>query len=247
MTKRAMEQPVAWVELSTRAAAGAPAMSREALLRCALDLLAARGVAVLRVTPFELSGEGRCLVELSAGGGAAGALDAAREALEDRITFTRLDGAAEGAEDVSIALAGFATEAIDHTADEAFAVVARDRADLLAAAAEALGALIVRPGGVRADRALPVTAPAPEPGWADDDRLFAWLAEVLYVLDRERFALRRAVVFEDAEDGVRGALFGEPIDPSSHEVGGGIKAVTYHGMEITPTPAGLRAQVVIDV
>lgn len=242
-----------WVEVRTNGA------SREALLRCALDLLAARGVTVLRATPLELAGDaagasGACAVELDGAiaepGGAAGvdgALAGVRAALEDRVTFTPIDPR-EGAGDAAALLAGFETEAIDHTADEAFAVEARDRSDLLAAAAEALGALIVRTPGVRPERAIPVDVRAPEPRWPDDDRLFAWLADVLYVLDKERFALRRAVVFEDGEGGVRGALFGEPIDEGRHEVGGGIKAVTYHGMEITPTSSGgWRAQVVVDV
>lgn len=243
----AMNEPDAtWVEVRALGA------SREALLRAALDLLAARGAALLRATPFDVPGEdaaapGRCAVEIRAAS-LAGDLAAVRAALDDRVGFTPLAGAPPGAGDVAPLVAGFSSEAIEHAADEAFAVVARDRADLLAAAAEALGALVVRPAGVRAERALPAAAPAPEPGWADDDRLFAWLAEVLYQLDRERFALRRAVVFEDGEGGVRGALLGEPIDEARHEVGGGIKAVTYHGMEIGPAPGGgLRAQVVIDV
>lgn len=242
-------------EITTWVEARAQGASREALLRCALDLLAAQGAPALRATPFELleGGAGswaRCVIEI--GGAAAagtddrGALASVRASLEGRVTFTPAEARA-GAGDTAPLLLGFATEAIDHTGDEAFAVVARDRADLLAAAAEALGALVVRPAGVRALRALAVSVPAPEPGWPDDDRLFAWLAEVLYLLDEGRFALRRAVVFEDGDGGVRGALFGEPIDEGRHEVSGGIKAVTYHGMEIVPVPGGLRAQVVIDV
>jgi SHS2 domain-containing protein len=232
-----------WVEV--RAIGPGP----EALLRCALDLLAARGAPPLRATPFERTGEGpgalaRCVVSLDV---ADAALDAVRVSLEARVTFAPAAPRAD-AGDAAPLLAGFVTEAIDHTADEAFAVEARDRTDLLAAAAEALGALIVRPAGVRPERMVPVDVRAPEPRWPDDDRLFAWLAEVLYLLDKDRFALRRAVVFEDGDAGVRGALFGEPIDEDRHEVGGGIKAVTYHGMEITPLSGGrLRAQVIIDV
>lgn len=244
------EGAVKWVEL--RAASGA---SREALLRCALDLLASHGAAARRATPFEMveqggAGYGLCIAEVGGadvdGAGLDGAIARVREALEGRVAIAPAEEPS-GAGGVAELLAGFTTEAIDHTADEAFAVVARDRADLLAAAAEALGALIVRPAGVRAERALAASVRAAEPGWPDDDRLFAWLAEVLYLLDKERFALRRAVVFEDDEEGVRGALFGEPIDQAKHEVGGGIKAVTYHGMEIAPAPGGLRAQVIIDV
>jgi SHS2 domain-containing protein len=234
-----------WVDV--RLGQNTDCVSREALLRCALDRIAAAGSPVLRATPIELEGEGgRCVIEV---GGAAvdSALAEAAASLEGRVVLAPAEPRPD-AEDAAAVLAGFTTEAIDHTADEAFAVEARDRADLLAAAAEALGALIVRPAGVRAERRVAVDVRAPEPAWPDDDRLFAWLAEVLYLLDSQRFALRRAVVFEDSDAGVRGALFGEPIDEGRHEVGGGIKAVTYHGMEITPlTGGGLRAQVIIDV
>ena len=254
-------EPSRWVE--ARAKGPAP----EAMLRCALDLVIDRGVSVLGATPFDLEGQGeaaqsRCILAIQAKGkhsshssaGAAGAdsdargaFDAVGALLEGRVTFEEAP-VAPAIGDVAPLLAGFPTEAIDHTADEAFSVRARDRADLCAAAAEALGALIVRPAAVRPSSVIAVSVPAPEPNWLDDDRLFAWLAEVLYQLDTARFALRRAVLFEDGEAGIRGALFGEPIDMDRHEVGGGIKAVTYHGMEIRPlSGGGLCAQVVIDV
>lgn len=235
--------------------------SREALLRCALELLRDQGFGVHTVSPFTEAPP-------DAPSGAAALLCSATldppriddRALDDRQvkeTLARalapLDGAVTmraappGAEVYTSWDAGFATEALEHTADEAFSVTARDRADLLAAAAEALGALIAHPGGVRPSRCLPVDVPAPEPDWPDDDRLFAWLAEVLYTLDKERLALRRAVVFTDGAEGVRGALFGEPLDEERHLVRGGIKAVTYHGLAIEAVPEGLRATVVVDV
>lgn len=179
-------------------------------------------------------------------------MDEVRAALEGRVSIAETGerpavNVEGGAGSIEAALAGFATEGIDHTADEAFAVTARDRADLLAAAAEALGALMVGPGSVRAIEVRPIDVRAPEPEWADDDRLFAWLSEVLYALDVGRMALRRAVVLEDDEGGVRGALFGEPIDEARHDVHGALKAVTHHGLTIEPAPGGVRAQVVIDV
>ena len=166
------------------------------------------------------------------------------------MTITNLDGDPPDAEDpveTSLFDDAFPTAAIDHTADEAFSVIAPDRADLLAAAAEALGALIVSPRGVQPAVMRPVEVAAPEPDWPDDERLHAWLAEVLYALDAGRFALRRAVIFEDSAEAVRGAIFGEPIDEERHEIHGAIKAVTYHGLAIDPVPGGLRATVIVDV
>lgn len=152
----------------------------------------------------------------------------------------------------------FDTEEIEHTADEGFIVRARDRADALAAAAEALGALIVDPGSVRALEARPLALDPPEgtsveSPWADDDRFFAWLSEVLYAIDAGRFALRRAAIFDDGgptgERPLRGVLWGEPLDEGRHAVRSAIKAITYHAMETGPVEEGTvyRAQVVVDV
>lgn len=136
---------------------------------------------------------------------------------------------------------------IDHTADVAFGVEADSREELLSVAAEALSALIVDPKSVTPARSLPIEAPSPGEGWADDDRLFAWLSEVLYQIDTERFAVHHVVVSEDSEIAVRGALWGEPIDNAKHAIHGAIKAVTYHGLVAEQTPSGWRAEVVIDV
>lgn len=143
----------------------------------------------------------------------------------------------------------FEIEEIDHTADEGFVVNASDRADLLAAAAEALGGLIVDPRSVRPVTRVDVKIEASDPSdWGDDERLFAWLAEVLYHLDGGRLALRRAVVTRDDPSGVEGFLFGEALDEARHAVRGALKAITWHALEIAPQSDGRwRAQVVVDV
>lgn len=142
----------------------------------------------------------------------------------------------------------FDIEAVSHTADEAFRVTARDRADTLAAAAEALGGLIVNPSSVEARECRVVTTKLTAGDTDDDERLFTWLSEVLFELDARRFALRRAVVLRDEADVVTGQLWGEALDEEIHAVRGAIKAVTMHGLEIGPRDDGMwRAQVTVDV
>ena len=134
-----------------------------------------------------------------------------------------------------------------HTADEGFVTHALDRADLLAAAAEVMGALIVDPATVAPARAVPISIGIDAEA-GDDERMFLWLSEALYHLDAGRLALRRAVVFEDGPTTVRGALFGETLDESRHGVRSALKAVTWHALEVGVAPDGRwRAQVVIDV
>lgn len=142
----------------------------------------------------------------------------------------------------------FRTEELEHTGDEGFVVYARDRADVLAAAAEALGQLIVDRATVAPAQALSVKVAAGGNHWPDDERMFAWLSEVLYQLDARRFALRRAVVTADNALDMEGILLGETIDETRHAIQGAVKAITYHAMEIGPTMEGTwRAQVVVDV
>lgn len=144
-------------------------------------------------------------------------------------------------------------EVLDHTADEGFVVTALDRADLLAASAEALGNIIVHRSSVRPMRVLPVSVDAPEGGWEySEDRLYGWLSEVLFTLDARRFAARRVCVLEDSDERVRGLLLGEPLDESRHEVGTAVKAITYHDMSISQCERGprgeqVRARVIVDV
>ncbi len=140
----------------------------------------------------------------------------------------------------------FSRDDVEHTADEGFVTRAADRADLLAAATEAMGALVVDPASVVALRAVPVSIVL-DADATDDERVFAWLSEVLYHLDAGRLALRRAVVLDDGE-AVRGVLFGEHLDESRHAMRSALKAVTWHALEVGAQPDGSwRAQVVVDV
>ncbi|MBO7409376.1 MAG: archease [Candidatus Methanomethylophilaceae archaeon] len=67
-----------------------------------------------------------------------------------------------------------------------------------------------------------------------EDRLFAYLSEILFIMDSETVALGRFEVrFEG--DRVIGEAYGEPYDPAKHHPKTEIKAVTYHMMSIDPS------------
>lgn len=141
----------------------------------------------------------------------------------------------------------FETHATVHTADEGFVVRAPDRADLLAAAAEAVGALMVVPRSVAPEVAVTLDLPWGD-DTADDERLFTTLAEVLHHLDTRRFALRRAAVLDDSAARTRLVLLGEAWDESRHEIRGALKAITWHELAVGPRPEGpWEAHVIIDV
>ena len=67
-----------------------------------------------------------------------------------------------------------------------------------------------------------------------EDRLFAYLSEVLFIMDSESVALGRFTVRFDG-DKVIGDAYGEPYDPAKHHPKTEIKAVTYHMMSIDPS------------
>lgn len=140
---------------------------------------------------------------------------------------------------------GFASTVLSHTADEGFEVRALDRADLLAAAVEALGAIIVDPASV-APRELRAICLEVAPDDDDDARVIALLSEALYALDADRFALRRAAVLEDGAS-LRVVLVGEPLDEARHAVRTAVKAVTWHGLEVGEDSRGCFARVIVDL
>ena len=142
----------------------------------------------------------------------------------------------------------FATDELDHTADEGFLVAASGRGDVLAAAAEALASLMVEPDSIELRERRGFDAAGDEASLPQDERLFRLLSEILWLMDGERFAIRRVVLTSDDEAGIRGFALGEPLDEERHGVRGAIKAITYHGMQIEHLPGGTwRAQVIVDV
>jgi SHS2 domain-containing protein len=130
-------------------------------------------------------------------------------------------------------------EEIDHTADRAFRVSAASREELFAEAAEAL----YRTGGVE-------TEPASEKSrevhlQADDPEslLILWLNELVFLLDRERLALReiRIKQLTDTE------LLAAGHEAGVRSVEKYIKAATYSGLRIIRQDGLWQATVVVDV
>ena len=67
-----------------------------------------------------------------------------------------------------------------------------------------------------------------------EEKLFAYLSEILFIMDSESVALCRfEVSFEG--DRVTGKAYGEPLDLKKHHPKTEIKAITYHMMCIDPS------------
>jgi len=130
-------------------------------------------------------------------------------------------------------------EEVDHTADWAFRVSAPSREALFTDAAEAL----YRMGGVQTEgaseqsREILLSADDPE------SLFIQWLNELVFLLDRERIALR-GIRLDQLTDTALGAT-GHPAEVRS--VGKYIKAATYSGLRITQSNGIWQTTVVLDV
>ena len=78
--------------------------------------------------------------------------------------------------------------------------------------------------------------------------LVAWLSEILFQVDARGWAFGAFEVDELTDLSVRGWGLGEPLDPVRHAVKQGIKAPTYHMLELEEKEGGRwTAQVIFDV
>ena len=68
-------------------------------------------------------------------------------------------------------------------------------------------------------------------GIDDEDRLYSFLSEMLFIEDADNIILREFEVSFDGEDVVCHAK-GEKLDRTKHRIRSEVKAVTYHMMEI---------------
>lgn len=134
-------------------------------------------------------------------------------------------------------------ETFEHTADLGLRIRAADLDTLFAEAGACLFSVIVEDlSTVRPLESLQVTLPGTE----YEQLLFDWLNELLYRFDTEHRLFGRFAVKVTAE-GLTGAAWGERIDRDRHVLCHEVKAITYHGLRVEPTPDGWLAEVIVDI
>ena len=118
---------------------------------------------------------------------------------------------------------------VDHTADVAVEATGGDFSELLANAARGMFSVMADTRSVRAAERLPVEAE----GTDLEGLLVGWLGELVFLSETRCFVFSDVDVMEAGERRVRGEALGEPIDFDRHSLGAEIKAVTYHGCEVS--------------
>ena len=134
-------------------------------------------------------------------------------------------------------------EILEHPADVGFLAYGATLKELFANSALAMISLACDLEGVRETEKRKIEAS----GEDIESLLYAWLAEVVAVMDADRLVLRRAEVTFLDEGRVRGTVHGEPIDRARHKTGVAIKAVTLHQFAVESVDDGWRARVFLDL
>lgn len=140
-------------------------------------------------------------------------------------------------------------EIVEHTADVALRLTAPDLSGLLQAATDGLRSVLIdvpasRPVEEREARAIDLAGLDPE------SLLVDYLCELIFLFDCERLlTVRLEPVPLDGAGPCRlvTRVLGETLDPSRHVALTEVKAATYHGLEVRPSPRGLQATVVLDL
>jgi SHS2 domain-containing protein len=132
---------------------------------------------------------------------------------------------------------------IDPTADCGIEVWGADLKSLFQNAGLALFDLIADSG--RIEPAMEDTIHVDGSDWAD--LMVNWLRELLYFWTGKEMLIKEIAVREIAEFRLSAAIRLEPYDPEKHLLNHEIKAVTYHGLQVTPFSDGWKSTIVFDV
>ena len=134
-------------------------------------------------------------------------------------------------------------EILEHTADVGFRAWGSSVAELFENCGLALESIAYEMEDVRESSVYPIAAV----GEDYESLLVNWLNELLYYLDGERVVMRRLQVQSISTEQVKGAGWGEVIDPERHRVKAVVKGVTYHQLSVSQEQRRWRAQVFLDI
>jgi len=135
---------------------------------------------------------------------------------------------------------GFHT--LDHTADIGIVACGESLAEAFSNAGRALFSVITDLESIREkeQRDIEVTASDHE------SLLVGWLNELVYLFDVEGMLFRRFEIGDLGTDRLTATAYGEPFEPSRHQLKVGVKAATYHMLQVE-TNERSRVQVLFDI
>ncbi|MBI4497325.1 MAG: archease [Chloroflexi bacterium] len=132
---------------------------------------------------------------------------------------------------------------LDITADVGFEVRGPDLKTVFERAALATFSVLADLDTVQERQAVPIQVQAED----REGLLVEWLTELLYRFEVDRLLFRRFAVDHLTDTELRATAYGEPMDPTRHELRVFIKGVTYHLLAVQETPEGAWVRVVLDI
>ena len=134
-------------------------------------------------------------------------------------------------------------ELLDHTADIGIVAFGRDLPEAFAAAAYAMFDILTDIDSIQETGSFELQISATNV----EELLIAWLDELLYRYETERYINRRFLISDMNDTSLCASVFGEKVDPARHEIKTEIKSVTYHQLRIEKMEGEWEAQVIFDV
>lgn len=132
---------------------------------------------------------------------------------------------------------------LDHTADLKIRVTGNDPADLYKNAGLALFDLIVDPQTVTPQKEIDLRVSGSDRA----DLMVNYLRELLYVWTGRENLITMIDIRDISESDLDVRITVGRYIPGRHEIAHEIKAVTYHQIEVSRTPGGWQATVVLDI
>jgi SHS2 domain-containing protein len=134
-------------------------------------------------------------------------------------------------------------EVLDHTGDIRIRVWADDVKGLFEEAARALFDIITDRKKIVARLKREVAVQ----GSGREDLMVAWLNELLYLHEVESLLFCDFALSEIKGGGVKGVAMGERFQQGRHLIKTGVKAATYHLLEVKETDGRWQARIIFDI
>ncbi len=131
----------------------------------------------------------------------------------------------------------------EHTADVGLEARADSLGELFEAMGEGLANVICPRQAVKKQKTLQIQVESENV----ESLLVDFLAELLGLFNLEKFLISGIKVKRIDEISVAGEVVGEPYDPTRHELGDEIKAVTYHQLKVARQGDEWTGRVILDV
>ena len=133
-------------------------------------------------------------------------------------------------------------EILEHTADIGIIAYGADTREAYANAARGMFSLITDFSDVEELESREIEVESGDP----EGLLVAWLNELIFLFDTDNLLITRSDITLLSNTALKATVYGEKADLSRHTVKMGIKAATYHMLEIKRND-GIRAIVLFDV